>query len=108
MAVTSVKEIFENIARRFNPKAAKGVSAVCQFNITGEGGGNWYIVVKQETCQVQEGTAPSPTVTLSMDSNTWVGMVNKQVSGMQAFMTGKLKVTGDIMLAQRIPDLFAM
>jgi putative sterol carrier protein len=108
MAMTSVKEVFDNVSQRFNPNAAKGMDAVCQFNITGEGGGNWYLVVKQGTCQVHEGTAQNPNVTLTMGSDTWLGMVNKQVNGMQAFMTGKLKVSGDIMLAQRIPDLFSM
>jgi len=43
-----------------------------------------------------------------MSSETWLAMVNKQLNGMQAFMSGKLKVSGDIMLAQRIPDLFAI
>lgn len=108
MAITSVKQVFDNVQQGFNPNAAKGMDAVCQFNITGEGGGNWYLVVKGGACQVHEGTAPSPNVTLTMGSETWLGMVNKQINGMQAFMTGKLKVSGDIMLAQRIPDLFSM
>lgn len=108
MAFKNVKEVFDNVQQRFNADAARGMDAVCQFNITGEGGGSWYLVVKGGTCQVHEGTAPAPNVTLSMGSETWLGMINKQVSGMQAFMTGKLKVAGDIMLAQRIPDLFSM
>jgi putative sterol carrier protein len=33
-------------------------------------------------------------------------MVNGELNGMQAFMSGQLKVSGDIMLAQRIPELF--
>jgi putative sterol carrier protein len=45
-------------------------------------------------------------VALTMSSETWLGMVNKQINGIQAFMSGKLKLTGDMLLAQRIPDLF--
>jgi putative sterol carrier protein len=33
-------------------------------------------------------------------------MVNKELNPMQAFMSGQLSVSGDIMLAQRIPELF--
>lgn len=106
MTWTSVKEVFEKVAERFNPDAAKGMDAVCQFNISGESGGSWYIVVKGGACRVHEGQAEHPNVTLTMPVETWLGMVNKKVSGMQAFMTGKLKVNGDIMLAQKIPDLF--
>lgn len=106
MAITNVKEVFDKVPQSFNANAAKGLDAVFQFDITGEGGGNWIVTVKGGTCQVQEGKGSGPTVTLTMSSETWLAMVNKQVSGMQAFMTGKLKLSGDIMLAQRIPDLF--
>jgi len=108
MAYTTVQEVFDKVSERFNPAAAKGLDAVCQFNITGEGGGKWHAIVKGGACQIQEGEAEKPSVTLTMPADVWLGMVNKQVSGMQAFMTGKLKVSGDIMLAQRIPDLFSV
>ena len=106
MATTTVKEVFDKVPQAFDADAAKGLDAVFQFDITGEGGGNWNVAVKSGTCQVQEGKAASPTVTLTMSSDTWLGMVNKQINGIQAFMSGKLKLNGDMLLAQRIPDLF--
>jgi putative sterol carrier protein len=106
MAITDVKEVFNRVPQTFNPNAAKNVNALFQFDITGQGGGNWNVLVKEGTCQVSEGKAAAPTVTLTMSAETWLAMVNKQINGMQAFMSGKLKVSGDIMLAQRIPDLF--
>jgi 3-hydroxyacyl-CoA dehydrogenase/3a,7a,12a-trihydroxy-5b-cholest-24-enoyl-CoA hydratase len=45
-------------------------------------------------------------VTLTMASDTWLGIVNKQVNPIQAFMGGKLKLTGNMMLAQKMQDLF--
>ena len=108
MAVTDVKEIFAKMPEAFNPNAAQGLDAVFQFDISGDNGGSWNVVIKDGACQVQEGTHDSPTVTLSLSDETWVGMVNKQVNGMQAFMSGQLKVSGDIMLAQRIEQLFAL
>jgi len=106
MAITNVKEVFDRVPQAFNADAAKGLDAVFQFDITGEGGGNWNVAVKSGACEVQEGKAASPTVTLTMSSDTWLGMVNKQINGIQAFMSGKLKLNGDMLLAQRIPDLF--
>jgi putative sterol carrier protein len=35
-------------------------------------------------------------------------MVNKELNGMQAFMSGQLKASGDIMLAQRMEQLFPL
>lgn len=106
MAMTNVKEVFEKMPQSFNADAAKGMDAVFQFDITGEGGGDWNVAVKSGTCQVQEGKAAAPTVTLTMSKDTWLGMVNRQINGIQAFMSGKLKLNGDMLLAQRIPDLF--
>jgi putative sterol carrier protein len=106
MAVTSAKEVFDKVPEVFNADAAKGLDAVFQFEITGEGGGNWNVTVKEGTCQVQEGNHDAPTVTLTMSTETWLAMMNKELNGMQAFMSGKLKLSGDMMLAQRIPELF--
>ncbi|HDZ91361.1 MAG: SCP2 sterol-binding domain-containing protein [Deltaproteobacteria bacterium] len=108
MAFTDAKEVFEKMPEAFNASAAQGLDAVFQYEITGDGGGNWNILVKDGTCQVQEGVHDSPTVTLTMSAETWLGIVNKQTNGMQAFMTGQLKATGDIMLAQRIEQLFPL
>ena len=108
MALTDVKEIFTKMTEVFSPSAAKGMDAVFQFNITGEGGGNWNVAIKDEACQVQEGTHDSPTTTLTMSAETWLGIVNKTLNSMQAFMGGQLKVTGDIMLSQRIEQLFPL
>ena len=108
MAFTDVKEVFGKMPEVFNPGAAQGLDAVFQFEITGDGEGNWSVIIKDGACRVEEGTHDSPTVTLTMSGETWLGMVNKQVNGMQAFMSGQLKATGDIMLAQRIEQLFPL
>ena len=106
MALTNVKEVFTTMPEVFNPSAAQGLDVIFQFNITGEGGGNWNVTVKDAACQVKEGIHDTPTVTLTMSSETWLGIVNKTLNGMQAFMSGQLKVSGDIMLSQRIEQLF--
>jgi len=106
MAMTNVKETFQEMPKMFNANAAKGMNVVYQFEITGEGGGSWNLVIQGGTCTLNEGKADNPTVTLNMGSETWLAMVNKQTNGMQAFMTGKLKISGNMILAQRIPEIF--
>jgi putative sterol carrier protein len=108
MAFTEVKEIFGKMPEVFNADAAQGLDAVFQYEITGDSGGNWSVVVKDGTCQVSEGVHESPSVTLTLSGDTWLGIVNKTTNGMQAFMSGDLKATGDIMLAQRIEQLFPL
>ena len=107
MAETDVKELFEKIPEAFNPDAAQGVDEVFQYEITGDGGGMWHVVIKDGTCEVREGAHNDPSVTMTMSTETWLGLVNKEINGMQAFMGGKLKVSGDMMLAQKFQTLFS-
>jgi len=106
MPLTDVRDVFSMMPEAFNAAAAQGLNAIFQLDITGEGGGTWNVVIKDGTCQINEGTHESPNVTLTMSAETWLGIVNRELNGMQAFITGKLKASGDIMLAQRIEQLF--
>jgi acyl dehydratase len=108
MALTSVKEVFETMPKVFNPEAAKGVTATFQFHITGGEAGDWNVIVKDGTCEVHEGIHDAPTVSLTMADADWIAMCNGELDGMSAFMSGKLKATGDIMMAQRIPSMFPL
>jgi len=109
MAVfNSVKEIFAGMPRAFNRDAAVGLDAVFQYDIEGAESGAWYVVVKDQTCTVSEGVHASPSVSLKMADKDWIAMCNGELDGMSAFMGGKLKISGDIMLAQRIASLFPL
>lgn len=100
------KEIFANIQNNFKPEAAAGVDAVYQFSISGEGGGEWNATVSGGTCTVKEGTADSPNCTVVTDASTWVDIVSKKTSSMSAFMSGKLKIKGDMGLAMKLEPMF--
>jgi putative sterol carrier protein len=104
--LSMVKAIFEKMPSVFNADAAKGVDATFQFNISGDGGGNWYAEVKGETCKVEAGVHANPTSTIGMDAADFVDMINGKLSAMQAFTSGKLKIGGDIMKSQLITRLF--
>jgi putative sterol carrier protein len=108
MALTTVNEVFEKMPQVFNPAAAAGLNAVFQFHITGAEAGEWHVIVKDNACQVNKGISDSPTVSLTMADADWLAICNGTLNAMMAFMSGKLKATGDIMAAQRIPTLFPL
>ncbi len=108
MTIANVKDVFDKMPEVFDTDAAQGLNAVFQFEITGDDGGNWNIVIQDGTCEIVEGSHAEPTVTLTMSAETWLGMINKEINGMQAFMGGQLKASGDIMLAQRVEQLFPL
>jgi putative sterol carrier protein len=108
MAYTTVKETIEKMPVVFDANAAKGLNAVFQFNITGDGGGQWNLTVKDGTCELQEGLHAAPTVSLTMAGPTWLSIINKKMNAMQASMSGRLKTVGNMMTAQKIPTIFPL
>ena len=84
------------------------MNSVIQYVFDGDGGGSWFIEIKDGSARTGEGTLDNPNVTITMSAETWLALVNEEISGMQAFMGGKLKVTGDVGLAQKIDMLFRL
>ncbi len=104
----TVKETFDLMPGRFKAEKAAGVNAVIQYEITGEGGGTWHASIKDGACTVASGAAPAPTLTLTMSGQDWLDMLAGKLSGQMAFMSGKLKLKGDMGLAMKIPTLFGV
>ena len=102
----AVKDIFRMMPEAFNAEKAAGKDLVFQFNISGSGGGDWFVTVKDGACNVQDGQAVKPTTTIKMADGDFVQLIQGKLDGMQAFSSGKLKVEGDIMKSQLIGKLF--
>ena len=103
--MSDVAKAVEAMKAKFNPAAATGLDLVFGFNITDEGK-QYALIVKDGTCDLQEGENPDANCTLVMDSETLKGIVSGETDGMQAFMGGKLRAEGDMMLAMKLSELF--
>ncbi|MDB4968909.1 MAG: sterol-binding protein [Myxococcales bacterium] len=104
--VKTVKEYFETLPERFIPEAAKSVEAIFQFELAGDGGGTYHVTVDHGKMAVNTGPHPAPTATLKMNGEDYVKMVNGQLNGAMAFMKGQMKVTGNVLLAQKMQSIF--
>ena len=102
----AVAEVFDAMPGAFVADAAAGVDVVFQYNITGEGGGDWYCVITDGSCRVEAGAHEKPTCTLKMEAADFLDMMNGKLAAMQAYTSGKLKIDGDIMKSQLIEKLF--
>ena len=94
----------EKLQSRFNPEAVKGMNEVFQFHFSDAG--SHYLDIQDGTLGVHEGEHDDPSVSLSMSTDTLKGIMNGDINGMTAFMTGKLKATGNVMLATKLTSLF--
>jgi putative sterol carrier protein len=106
----TVKEIFAEMPSRFNADAAKGMNSVIQFNLTGDGdnAGQYHAIIKDGTLTVGQGVHASPNMTMTMAGTDYVDMTTGKLNGQMAFMSGKLKIAGDMGLAMKMQSLFKM
>jgi len=102
----TVASAMQDMESRFKPDKAAGINATFQFDITGDGGGQWNAVVQDGQATFNEGTADDPTVTITAVADDWIRIVNGQLNPQMAFMTGKIKVKGDLGLATKLGTLF--
>ncbi|MBD9442803.1 SCP2 sterol-binding domain-containing protein [Pseudomonas fluorescens] len=102
--MTSVADAVQAMQAKFNPAAAAGLDLVFGFRI--DDTKHFSLIVKDSTCELKEGENPDAQVTLVMDGETLEGIVSGETDGMQAFMGGKLRAEGDMMLAMKLSELF--
>jgi putative sterol carrier protein len=106
--MATVKETFDAMGTRFKPDRAQGLKATIQYDITGEGGGAYRVDIAEGKCTVAEGAAEAPSLTLTMAAPDWLDMVGGKLNGQMAFMSGKLKIKGDMGLAMKLAGMFGI
>ena len=106
--MSEVSDFFGQVAAKVDKDKVQGMNAVYQFNITGDGGGEWSVSIAAGELTVGEGTAESPSITLTIDAANFADLVAGKLNGQTAFLTGKLKIQGDMTLAMKLQSIFAL
>ena len=98
----SLKEMYKS----FKPEIAGNLSATYVFDISGQKGGKWTLDIKDGKCELNTGSASSPSVTISISDQDWMAIRNGKLNSQMAFMMGKLRVAGDMGLAMKLQSMF--
>jgi putative sterol carrier protein len=106
MTPPTVKEFFQRLPGQLDSDAAEDLDAVYQFDLSGAQWGQYIITIREGACQVTEGMHVDPHVVLSMAGEDCIKILNGQLSGTAAAMSGRLQISGDISLAMQLRALF--
>ena len=103
----SPDEIVEALPKYLVPEKAGSTKATILFDLSGDGGGKWWVKIHDGVAESGKGDAPEPpTLTLNADAGDWVKIMLGKLDGTAAFMQGKLKIKGDMGLAIKMQSLF--
>jgi putative sterol carrier protein len=104
----TLQQIFAGMQDAFLPDKAAGQTVTIQYDIeTDEGTKSWKVEIADGKCVTSEGTADSPRLTLQLKLTDFVRLIFNQADGTQLFMSGKLKLKGDMMFAMQMQNFFA-
>jgi len=105
------KELFDDQVPKAlseHPDKAREVDAIYCFKITGDGGGDWTVDLRSDPPTCATGDDGSAQCTIEVAHEDFKSMLSDPQAGMQLYFQGKLKVTGDPMLATKLQQFFDM
>ena len=105
MALT-VDGIFALMPELFLPEKAQGLTVSVYYQVTGEGGGDYTCGIDNGAFSLKREAKPDATSVVVIGAEDWIALNEGKLDPMQAFMTGKLKGTGDLGLLQKFPKFF--
>lgn len=73
-----------------------GLEITVNVNLTGSDPAQWIVRAGNGQLALDQGQAPEADVTVTAAGETAVGIFEKTVDPMKAFLTGKIKLKGDI------------
>jgi hypothetical protein len=105
-------EIFNRMAEHVEPARVRGTDAVVHFKVLDRpeslGGGydHYEVVFDEGRCTASDRIEHEPQVTIRVGAVNFLKLAANQASGPTLFLTGKLRLEGDVMLASRLTGFF--
>ncbi|HEX2287290.1 MAG TPA: SCP2 sterol-binding domain-containing protein [Gaiellaceae bacterium] len=99
----TAREFFEGLESRIDPAKTAGMTNSYVFEI--DGAGTWKVDVQDGSVSVAEGGGDADA-TISASEETFGQIASGDLNATTAYMTGKLKIKGDMGAAMKLQKLF--
>ena len=104
--------IFWQIPQRLDRKRAGSINATLCWRITGRDDGQadtYWLQVAEGHCRVlRSGAGLEPNATITVDGVEFLQLVTGNSDPMQAYLKGRITISGDVMLAAQLLSLFKL
>jgi putative sterol carrier protein len=103
----SLQQVGAAINDAFDPNAAKGDTAVVQFEFTGNEAGTYWLQVIESRCSFGAGNPPgAAAVTIFCSIDDWLCILNGTLNPVTAYTRGRLKLKGNPATALKLQKWF--
>src|SRR5215469_2126751 len=99
-------QVISEMPSYFQPEKAGSTKGNVQFDLSGDQGGKWWIKIADGAAESGQGEVENPNLTLLADAGDYVKIAMGKLDPTAAFMSGKLKIKGDMGLAMKFASLF--
>jgi putative sterol carrier protein len=99
----TAREFFESLSERVDVAKLAGETVSYRFDVGGAG--SWVVDVRDGEISVEESSADADCV-IQFSEETFEKLRDGRTGVTPAFVTGKLKVKGDMALAMKLRELF--
>src|SRR5699024_4357971 len=105
--MADVNSVFKEIeaALKEDGSLAKGVEVVVEFELDGEDGNIQRLNLQGENSRTSEGSPEDADCIMKMSTEDFVKMSQGELNGTQAFMSGRLKIKGNMGPALKLQDV---
>lgn len=105
MSVTPEQLFLDELPKLFQKDRAGNTKATVQFDLSGDEG-QYHVDIADGAVASQKGAATNPDLTLSAAGDDLVKIFTGGLDPTAAFMSGKLKIKGNMALALKLQSLF--
>ncbi len=106
--MADLDSVFAAMGGQFDASKAGELNLSILFDLSGDGGGQWNASIADGKLDVEKGSVDNPTATLKMDADDFAAMSNGDLNPMMAFMSGKIKVDGDLNAVMKFQQIVGL
>ena len=102
----TIDEMLAGMPDALNKEKADGLDVTIAWNLTGDEAGEYTLTIADQTATITPGISDDAAATLTMDSDDFKALQTGELNGMMAFMSGKIKIDGDMGSVMKIQGVF--